>query len=86
MIDIDIDINIIASVAEAALAHRQTVERRMLGLPVRGRVGRRIDLELTRRGIVPGQPVRCTSGSPKGVDSYLVEDNDSCWRVCALLA
>lgn len=45
---------IIIAVAEAALAHRHSVERRMLGLPVRGRVGQRIDAELAKRGITPG--------------------------------
>jgi hypothetical protein len=45
---------IIAAIADAALAHRHSVERRLLGLPVRGRVGQRIDAELAKRGITPG--------------------------------
>jgi hypothetical protein len=45
--------DIIISIADAADVHRHSVERRLLGLPVRGRAGRRIDAELARRGIAP---------------------------------
>lgn len=42
----------IDDIARAAVAHRHTVERRLLQLPVRGSVGPRIDAELVRRGYV----------------------------------
>ena len=58
-------LDIIRAIAEAALAHPQTVERRMLGLPVRGRVGARIDAELTKRGITPGAPAALSNASQK---------------------
>lgn len=45
--------NIITVIADAALAHPRSVERRMLGLPVRGKVSARIDVELSKRGITP---------------------------------
>ena len=53
----DMTLDIIEAVAEEALAHKQTVERRMLGLRVRGRVGQRIDAALAKRGIKPGAVV-----------------------------
>ena len=40
----------IDEIARAAVAHRHTVERRLLRLPVRGAVAERVDAELRRRG------------------------------------
>ncbi len=40
----------IETIARAAVAHRRSVERRLLRLPVRGSVSDRIDAELARRG------------------------------------
>ena len=40
----------IQEIAEEAIAHVRTVERRLLGLHVRGRVGERVDAALVRRG------------------------------------
>jgi hypothetical protein len=48
--------DIITEIANAAHAHRHSVEKRLAGLPVRGRVAGRIDAELARRGIVPAAP------------------------------
>lgn len=42
----------IREIADEALAHERSVERRILGLRVRGRVGERIDAVLIRRGII----------------------------------
>ena len=44
----------IDEIARAAIAHRRTVERRLLGIPVRGSVGPRIDAELAARGYADG--------------------------------
>lgn len=46
-----IDDNTIRDVVESASAHERSVYRRLLGLPVRGRAGDRVDRELARRGI-----------------------------------
>lgn len=46
----------IRQIADAALAHVRSVERRMLGLPVRGRVADRIDAELAKRGLTVHHP------------------------------
>ncbi len=54
-------LQIIATVADKAMCHRQSVERRLLGLPIRGRVGQRIDAELARHGFTPGAPVTSAS-------------------------
>ena len=43
----------IEEVAAAAIADPRTVQRRLLGLPVRGRVADRVDSELARRGYAP---------------------------------
>jgi len=56
----------IADIAAEAHAHVRTVERRLLGLKVKGRVAQRVDVAIARRGIAvrisaaPGGP---TSGS-----------------------
>lgn len=44
----------IEDIAEKSFAHVHSVEKRLLGRPVRGSVGKRIDAELARRGIRPG--------------------------------
>ena len=58
-----IDTSTIDAVAAAALAHRNTVVRRVLGLPVRGKVSARIDVELSKRGIVPPPLVALSSST-----------------------
>ena len=40
----------IQQIADEAIAHVRTVERRLLGIHVRGRVGERVDEALARRG------------------------------------
>lgn len=52
----------IDEIADEAIAHRRTVERRLLRLPVRGRVAERIDAVLARRGIVAADS---TDGGPR---------------------
>jgi hypothetical protein len=42
----------IETIAEEAASHRRTVERRLLGLHVRGRVATRIDAVLAKRGLL----------------------------------
>lgn len=42
----------ISAVTEAARAHERSVLRRVLGLPVRGRVAADIDRELVARGLI----------------------------------
>lgn len=43
---------LIVSLADEAESHRRTVERRLLRLPVKGRVSRRVDLVLERHGLL----------------------------------
>ncbi|HEX3346008.1 MAG TPA: hypothetical protein VHS09_15600 [Polyangiaceae bacterium] len=50
------------AVADEADVHLQSVARRLAGLPVRGRSGRRIDAALARRGLVPSPAVRAAEG------------------------
>lgn len=45
--------SVVQEIADLTLSHVRTVERRLLGLPVRGRVRDRIDTELARRGLLP---------------------------------
>jgi hypothetical protein len=42
----------IDSIADETASHRRTVERRLLGLPVRGRVASRVDAVLAKRGLL----------------------------------
>ncbi|HWL85635.1 MAG TPA: hypothetical protein VNO21_07525 [Polyangiaceae bacterium] len=42
---------IIKSVADEADVHERSVERRLLGLRVKGRVAKRVDAVLERRGL-----------------------------------
>jgi len=42
----------IDTIAEETASHRRTVERRLLGLPVRGRVATRVDAVLAKRGLL----------------------------------
>lgn len=42
----------IGAIAEETASHRRTVERRLLGLPVRGRVASRVDAVLAKRGLL----------------------------------
>jgi hypothetical protein len=44
---------LITSVADATLTDRRSVERALLGLPVRGKAGQRIATEFARRGVRP---------------------------------
>jgi hypothetical protein len=52
----------IDDIARAAVAHRHTVERRLLRLPVRGAVGPRVDAELTRRGYLASEDAAESEG------------------------
>lgn len=42
---------LIIALADEAESHRRTVERRLLGLPVKGRPSRRVDVVLERHGL-----------------------------------
>ena len=53
---------LIARVADEANAHTRTVERRLLGLRVKGRVAIRVDTVLERHGL--GGFVVATNGLP----------------------
>lgn len=60
---------LIEIVANAAAAHPLTVRKRMLGLPVRGKVGERIDAELAKHGVKPVLVLASTSANvPADVD------------------
>jgi hypothetical protein len=52
--------SLIMALADEAESHRRTVERRLLRLPVKGRVSRRVDLVLERHGLLsaPDRQIR----------------------------
>jgi hypothetical protein len=52
--DAPIDDELVDSIAEEADVDARSVVRRLAGLPVRGRIGRRIDLVLCKRGLARG--------------------------------
>jgi hypothetical protein len=51
---------LIADIAKEADSHRQSVLRRLLGLPVKGRSGRRIDRVLAARGLLTEPEARAS--------------------------
>jgi len=54
----------IATMAAEAHAHVRTVERRLLGLKVKGRVARRVDEVIARRGISVCVTVLASGATP----------------------
>ena len=52
----------IEDIAAEALSHTRTVERRLLRLPVKGKVAERVDAALVRRGLIRSDCTAPTSG------------------------